>query len=129
ISEHTWQATIDLIIGENLIAVTATDPSGNLGRVRITVTRTPDSVPPTVLSTTPANGETGVSTTSGLEIRFSESMDPSSINASTILLVDSSHNAIMGSVAYSGGVATFTPAVDLSVSTVYTATVTTGVKD
>ena len=129
ISKHTWQATVDLAVGENLIAVTATDPSGNLGRIRITVTRTPDSVPPTVLSTTPANAETEVSTTSGLEIRFSESMDPSSVNASTILLADSSHNAIVGSVGYSGGVATFNPAADLSVSTVYTATVTTGVKD
>jgi N-acetylneuraminic acid mutarotase len=129
ISKHTWQATIDLVVGDNLIAVTATDPSGNLDRVRITVTRTPDSVPPTVLSTTPTDGETGVSTTSGLEIRFSESMAPSSLNASTILLTDSSHNAVMGSVGYSGGVATFKPAVDLSVATVYTATVTTGVKD
>lgn len=129
ISKHTWQATVDLVVGENLIAVTATDPSGNLGRVRITATRTPDSEPPDVLSTTPANEETGVSTTSGLEIRFSELMDPSSVNASTILLMDSSHNAVMGSVGYSGGVATFTPAVDLSVSTVYTATVTTGARD
>jgi hypothetical protein len=129
ISKHTWQATIDLVVGENLVAVTATDPSGNLGRVRITVTRTPDNVPPAVLSTTPANGETEVSTTSGLEIRFSEAMDPSSLNASTILLADSSHNAIMGSVDYSGGVATFTPSAGLSVSTVYTATATTGVKD
>lgn len=129
ISQHTWQATIDLTVGENLIAVTAIDPSGNLGRMRITVTRTPDSVPPTVQSTIPANGETGVSTTADLEIRFSESMDATSLDASTILLSDSSQNAIAGSVRYSNGVATFAPTIDLSVSTIYTATVTTGAKD
>lgn len=126
---HSWQATIDLAPGENLIAVTATDPSGNLGRARITVTRTPDTTPPTVLSTTPQNGAAGVSTNTALEIRFSELMDSTSINASTILLKDAADNPVSGNVSYAGNVATFKPAANLAESMSYAATVTTGVKD
>lgn len=123
---HIWHATIDLALGENLITVTATDPSGHLGRARITVTRTPDTTPPAVLSTTPQDGAAGVSTNTALEIRFSELMEAASINASTILLRDAANNAVSGNVSYAGGVATFTPAANLSES-VYAATVTTGV--
>ena len=129
ISTHTWQASIDLVVGENLITVTATDPAGNLGRVRITVTRTPDVAPPTVLSTAPANGATGVSTSSALEVRFSELMDPASLNVSTIVIQDDSGNMVSGNVGYAAGVATFTPAGGLKGLTLYRAEITTGVKD
>jgi N-acetylneuraminic acid mutarotase len=126
---HSWRATIDLAFGDNLITVTATDPSGNLGRQRITVVRTTDITPPTVISTIPENGATGVSTNSSVEIKFSELMDPTSLNAFTIVLKDSSNNTISGSVSYAGGVATYTPAASLSGSMLYTAAVTTGAKD
>lgn len=126
---HIWHATIDLALGENLITVTATDPSGSLGRTRITVTRTPDTTPPTVSSTTPQNGAAGVSTSTALEIRFSEPMDAASISTSTILLKDAANIPVSGNVNSAGGVATFTPAANLAESMSYTTTVTAGVKD
>lgn len=126
---HTWSAAIDLAVGDNLITVTATDPSGNLGRARITVTRTPDIVPPMVSATTPANDATGVSTNSPLRIAFSEPMAPETLNPETVLLQDSSGGAIGGAVSYADRVATFTPAAWLDSTKRYTATVTTGARD
>lgn len=129
LNTHSWSATIELAFGDNLITVTAADPSGNLARTRITVTRTPDNVPPTVSSTSPANGASNVATNTSLQIVFSEAMDSATLNPFNILLKDSSDNAVSGSVSYANGTASFTPAAALSSSTLYTAAVTTGVKD
>jgi N-acetylneuraminic acid mutarotase len=126
---HTWQATIDLVVGNNVITITATDPSGNLGRVTTTVTRTPDVTPPTVSATSPASGASAVGTNSAFTVTFSEAMDPATISTSTVVLKDNSNNPVSGSVAYSNSVATLTPAANLQGSTTYTATITTGVKD
>lgn len=124
---HRWQSNIDLALGDNLLTVTASDPSGNLGRATITVTRTPDITPPTVMSTVPANGATGVGTNSALAILFSEPMDSTTLSPFTIVLKDSSNNTMSGSVSYAGNVATYTPAGNLLGA--YTAAVTTGAKD
>ncbi|MBI3529191.1 MAG: Ig-like domain-containing protein [Betaproteobacteria bacterium] len=126
---HTWQATIDLVVGNNAITITATDPGGNLGRATVSVRRTPDVTPPTVSATSPANGATAVGTNSAFTVAFSEAMDPATISTSTILLNDNLNNPVNGSVTYSSAVATFTPAASFQGSTVYTATITSGVKD
>jgi Bacterial Ig-like domain len=126
---HTWQATIALVAGNNRIKITATDLHGNIGRATVTVTRIPDVTPPTVDATSPASGATAVASNSFFVVNFSEAMDPATISASTILLNDSSNNSVNGSVTYSNNFATFTPAANLQASTVYTATITSGVKD
>jgi len=127
---HTWQATIiDLLVGNNVITITAEDPSGNLGRVTTTVTRTPDVTPPTVRATSPASGASAVGTNSSFTVTFSEVMDLATISTSTVLLKDNSNNPVSGSVTYSNSVATFTPAANLQGSTTYTAAITTSVKD
>jgi ATP-dependent Clp protease adapter protein ClpS len=97
-----------------------------------TTTTAPDTTPPTVTSTVPANDATNIAITSVVTVTFSEPMDPSSINGSTITLkVTSSGAPVSGSVTYNGAnnTATFTPSASLSYSTGYTLTVSTGVKD
>jgi len=39
VGHHSWNASIPIVAGTNLVTVIATDPSGNLGRDTITITR------------------------------------------------------------------------------------------
>jgi hypothetical protein len=86
--------------------------------------------PPTaVISTIPVNGATNVPISQMLSATFNEAMNPASIKATTFTVTGPGSAPVSGAVAYSGVTATFTPAVNLDYSTVYTATITTGVKD
>lgn len=87
-----------------------------------------DTVAPTVSSTNPANGATGVAV---ITASFSESMSPSTITSSTFTLTGPGATPVAGTVAYSAstGVAVFTPTSALTANTVYTAMITTGAKD
>ena len=87
-----------------------------------------DTVAPTVSSTNPANGATGVAV---ITASFSEAMNASTITTTTFLLSGPGPTAITGTVAYNTTthIATFTPASALAASTTYTATITTGAKD
>lgn len=80
---------------------------------------------PTVVSVTPANGACPDTTVSAT---FSEAMNPSTINASTFTLAGP---GAAGTVTYDvpNQTATFTPSAALALSTMYTATVTTGAQD
>ena len=89
---------------------------------------TVDTIQPTVISTSPANGATGVAINSSITATFSEAMQSSTINTNTFTVSGGSGN-ISGAVSYSGTTATFTPSGNLSDSTIYTARITTGVKD
>jgi hypothetical protein len=80
---------------------------------------------PTVIATTPANGacqNTMVTAT------FSEAMNPATINATTFTLAGPGS---AGTVTYdvANRIATYTPTAPLSLTTSYTATVTTGAQD
>jgi hypothetical protein len=81
---------------------------------------------PSVVSVTPANGASKVSTGQALHATFSEAMNASTIGASTFTVTGPSGVDVAGTISYTGLVATFTPAASLANSTVYTATVTTG---
>lgn len=83
---------------------------------------------PTVVSTDPASGAINVLTTKKITATFSEPMDPATINTGTFLLKQGA-NFVLGTVTYSGVIATFTPANPLAANTVYTATITSGSKD
>lgn len=89
-----------------------------------------DATAPTVSTVTPAANATGVALNSAISIIFSEPMTAATISASSITLKQGSA-AVTGTVAYSSAsnTATFTPTAALVAVTVYTATVTTGVKD
>jgi hypothetical protein len=89
---------------------------------------TPDTTAPTVVSTIPANASTGVAIGGNITATFSESMDPLTVTTATFTLMQGI-TPVSGAVTYVGTTATFNPASTLAASTVYTATISTGVKD
>ena len=88
------------------------------------------SVPsnPTVSSTSPVLNATGVSLNRNITATFSEGMDPLTINSATFTLTQGGV-AVVGAYTYSGVTAVFNPSADLTASTLYTATISTGAKD
>lgn len=91
-------------------------------------TTTGDIDPPTVISTSPANGNGGVAINRTVTATFSEEMQSSSIDVNAFTITDGI-NTISGSVSYSDTTATFTPSDNLSSYTAYIVRITTGVKD
>jgi hypothetical protein len=86
----------------------------------------PDTTPPTVTSTSPASGTTGVAVNTAVTATFSEAMNASTITTSSFTL-----GGVSGSVSYNSGTntATFTPSANLAYSTTYTATLSTAITD
>jgi hypothetical protein len=86
---------------------------------------------PTVLSTIPANAATNVPTNQIVLATFSKAMNPLTINGTTFTLLAPGAVNVSGLVAYStvSKSLTFAPTVALAVSTLYTATITTGATD
>ena len=89
------------------------------------------SSPPTVVSTFPANGTTGVPLNTTISATFNKAMDPTTITPSTFIL--SSGNIIAPGrviVSADGTIATFTiTSGSLTPNITYTARITTGVHD
>jgi len=85
--------------------------------------------PPTVTSTTPANGASTVPINTQVAAAFSVPMNPSSINATTFTLQAQGGGNVAGTVNYNATTqtATFTPSASLSSGTSYTAMLTTGI--
>lgn len=103
-----------------------------------------DTAAPTVLSTSPANSETGVAISRTINVTFNELMDPATITTENFL-VSAGGVAVVGTVAFDANTnsAIFTsithlttpvishptPVTYLQPNTAYTVTLTTGVKD
>jgi hypothetical protein len=85
------------------------------------------AVAPTVATTSPNVSATSVARNKVITVNFSTEMDASSINTSTFT-VKQAGVAVAGAVSYSGTTATFVPAAVLAANTLYTATLTTGVR-
>ncbi len=102
--------------------------SAGCGRETVNI---PDTTPPQVVSTTPAQGATGVGLTATVNATFSKPMNATTINATTFTVTGLGGVAVAGTVTYAatGSIATFTPTVNFVPSTLYTATITTGVRD
>jgi YVTN family beta-propeller protein len=81
---------------------------------------------PQVISTLPASEARSVSRDTLVSAKFSTDMDATTITTSTFTV-----SGVTGTVGYDASTrtATFTPASSLSELTIYTATITTGVKD
>ena len=99
-----------------------------------TFTTIADTTAPTVLSTTPTNGATGVPVNSTVTVTFSEDMDPTTLNGTTTnftVKTTAGSVSVAGTVSYnvSTRIATFTPTLPLAPSTNYTVTITSGAKD
>lgn len=89
---------------------------------------TADTTAPVVSSTVPSNAATGVAIGGNIAVTFSEAMDPATVTTSTFTL-NQGATVVSGVVSYVGNTATFTPSSSLASSTIYTAAITTGVKD
>jgi hypothetical protein len=83
---------------------------------------------PQVISTNPTDTATGVSVSTTIEATFNEEMDSLTITSSSFKVMQGA-TAVSGAVGYSGIKATFSPSVDLTPNTTYTATITTASKD
>lgn len=92
-----------------------------------------DTTPPTVTSTSPAGGATGVAVTSSIKATFSEKVQTATLTTSSFIVKNSAGASISGQVTSDGLTATFTPSSQLAFSTSYTATLspssTNAVKD
>ncbi len=86
------------------------------------------TIAPMVISTDPANLDTGVALNKIITATFNMPMDPSTLIASTFTLYQGT-TQIFGAVNYSGTTAFFDPTVNLMPNTRYTATITTGAKN
>jgi hypothetical protein len=82
---------------------------------------------PTVASAYPATNAMASGHNLKISVVFAVAMNPSTINASTFFVKQGS-NTILGTVAYSGMTATFTPDVQMPMHVNTTATITTGAK-
>jgi hypothetical protein len=83
---------------------------------------------PIVISTSPVSNATAVSLSTTVSATFNEAINPASLNAVTFTLRQGT-TPIAGVIAYNGTTATFTPTVKLAPNTLYTGTVTMGIKD
>jgi hypothetical protein len=110
-----------------LITTSAKDTAGNALAANYTWSFT-TSAAPTVVSTDPINGATGVPLNKIISANFSSLMEPSTINGTSFLLKQGT-STIAGTVGYTGVTATFTPTAALSANTLYTATITTAAKN
>ncbi|MFA4985027.1 MAG: Ig-like domain-containing protein, partial [Candidatus Brocadiia bacterium] len=88
-----------------------------------------DVTPPTVDSTAPADAAVNAPINSQISATFSEAMNPLMITTVTFRLTGPGTTPVLGTVTYVGVTATFTPTNLLAVSTLYTATISSGAKD
>ncbi|HEY7865337.1 MAG TPA: Ig-like domain-containing protein, partial [Psychromonas sp.] len=84
-----------------------------------------DIAVPSVTSTNPVAGATGVVLNRAVTANISEALDPATVNAATFTISP----AVSGVVSYSDKEATFTPSSNLAIDTTYTVTLTAGIKD
>ncbi|MCU1243837.1 MAG: hypothetical protein JWO71_4563, partial [Candidatus Acidoferrum typicum] len=110
------------------ITTGATDPAGNALATNFVWTFTTGTIP-RVTATIPANRATGVPLNQKISATFSEPMNPATITTGTFTVTGPGGTAVAGTVTYVAGsnTAIFTPAANLTASTAYTSTITTGV--
>ncbi len=91
-----------------------------------------DTTGPTVISTDPLNNATSIIPNRNVTARFSEALDPATVNTTTFTLSVGNvagGASVPGVVSYSNKVATFNPTNNLDVTTDYFVTLTTGITD
>ncbi|MGA9725236.1 MAG: Ig-like domain-containing protein [Candidatus Binatus sp.] len=92
---------------------------------------TTDTTAPTVTSTNPLALASSVGTDASVSATFSEAMDSSTLNSATFTVTGPGATVVAGKVSYDvpDQIVTFTPTSPLAASTLFTATLTSGVLD
>jgi hypothetical protein len=90
-----------------------------------------DTTAPTVTAVSPDDKATGVAVNTNVTGTFSEAMDATTIDGTTVTLKNAAGAAVTAGVTYdaTSRVVTLNPNADLAASTAYTASISTGVKD
>lgn len=88
-----------------------------------------DATPPSVTTTSPADGATGVAQGAPVSVTFSEEMNRSSAETAFSLARASDGAAVAGSFSWSGTTMIFQPSVPLAADTLYTGRVGTAAQD
>jgi len=91
----------------------------------------PDTTPPTLQSTAPVNGTTDAPLNTQPSARFSEALDPATVNSTTVELRNGANQLVPAQVSYDAANATvrLLPSAALLPGTTYTATVRGGASD
>jgi hypothetical protein len=84
--------------------------------------------PPTIVSFTPEDDAMGVEPDTSVVIEFSEPLDPTTVNATNIQVLDG-ETPVPGKLGYANGKVTFTPTSPLALLAEYKLSVTKGVSD
>lgn len=118
----TYTATITTAVKDTIGTAMAAN------KVWSFTTKLPDTTRPTVTLMSPALGATDVAQNAVITATFSEPMSQATVEAAGSFTLN---NGVTGTVSYNPTtwVATFTPSILLTKSTVYTATITTAVTD
>lgn len=89
----------------------------------------PDVTPPTVQSVSPSAGSYCASPAGTVSATFSEDIDPATLGADSFTLRTANNETVPGNVAYAERSATFTPTAALPLNRLFTARLTTGIRD
>ncbi|HUU01522.1 MAG TPA: Ig-like domain-containing protein [Myxococcota bacterium] len=120
------------------LGAAVTDMAGNALGADVTVSFTVESVPPAVLATSPADSDVNVPVTSDITITFSEQVDPSTLQGSTVngsgtiqLWDQAAGSEVFGCIepGATPEEVIFSPYGDLGAASVYDLVITTGVAD
>lgn len=84
---------------------------------------------PVPISSDPTNGATDVPIDGAIHVKFSEAMDPVSINASSFQLLGPGNSVVSGAISNAGETTTLTPSSSLAGNTSYQIKLSTDVKD
>ncbi len=130
----SWSiAAVALQSGVNVVTVTARDAAGNTATAVLTVTYTPtvDTTPPTVTTSTPVAGATGVAVNAPMTVTFSEALDVATVSSSTFELRNASNQVVATSATYQAATngVSVTPSASLAPGVGYTLTVRGGAAD
>ncbi len=87
-----------------------------------------NTTPPAVILTDPLNTATGIAMNKTITAIFNIPLDATTISNTTFLVKNNLNVPVAGAVTYTGTTASFNPTNPLDMNTVYTATLTTGVK-
>ncbi|HUV24109.1 MAG TPA: Ig-like domain-containing protein, partial [Methanomassiliicoccales archaeon] len=111
--------------GVRKVSIEANDTLGNVGYLNLTYTV--DSTAPTVMMSSPVNGSNNVSLETAIFVIFSESIDPSTIDVDSVLMVP--HLNLTLTLSENDTNLSIAPSEALSYGTSYELTLTSAIAD